>query len=217
MAQAIFDFEIPSHLRREFVFQTAGILPPYGILFGFHTVQKIGEQAKRLSGKKVLLVTDEMLVQLGYAELVKSALEKEGIKVEVFGKVDPEPHMETADALREMVSGSPQILLEHLISKLEALSLLDEASKCSHVVVTHEALQGELGLLNQLVRFHFVVRRSRHSLKENQRHGEKNGDCEKRRSKQAFFLTVHLAPPFLRWHPTALFAALSRAGGMHSE
>jgi len=31
------------------------------------------------------------MVQLGYAELVKELLEKEGMKVDVYGKVDPEP------------------------------------------------------------------------------------------------------------------------------
>lgn len=139
MAQAIFDFEIPSHLRREFVFQTAGILPPNGILFGFHTVQKVGEQAKRLGGKKVLLVTDEMLVQLGYAELVKSALEKEGIKVEVFGKVDPEPHMETADALREMVRGSQT----DLVVGLGGGSSMDMA-KLTSILATNDQTPLEL-------------------------------------------------------------------------
>jgi len=103
MAQAKLDYEVPGHLKREFVFQTAGILPPNGILFGFKTVQKVGEQAKKLGAKQVLLVTDETMVQLGYSDLVKGLLEKEGIKVEVFGKVDPEPHMETADALYDMV------------------------------------------------------------------------------------------------------------------
>ena len=97
------DYEVPAHLKREFVFQTAGILPPNGILFGFNTIQKVGEQAKKLGGKQVLLVTDETMVQLGYADLVKGLLEKEGMKVEVYGKVDPEPHMETADALYGLV------------------------------------------------------------------------------------------------------------------
>ena len=45
MAQAKLDYEIPSHLKREFVFQTAGILPPNGIIFGFNTIKKVGEQA----------------------------------------------------------------------------------------------------------------------------------------------------------------------------
>jgi alcohol dehydrogenase class IV len=103
MAKANLNYEVPAHLKREFVFQTAGILPPNGILFGFNTINKVGEQAKKLGGKQVLLVTDEVMVQLGYADLVKQNLEKEGMKVGVFGKVDPEPHIETADALYGMV------------------------------------------------------------------------------------------------------------------
>ncbi len=103
MAQAKLDYEVPAHLKREFVFQTAGILPPNAIIFGFNTVKKVGEQAAKLGGKQAILVTDAIMVQLGYADLVKGSLEKEGLKVEVFGKVDPEPHMETADALYEMV------------------------------------------------------------------------------------------------------------------
>jgi len=103
MAQVQLDFEIPTHLRREFVFQTAGTLPPNNVLFGFNTVRKVGEQAKKLGGKQALLVTDEVMAQLGYVELVKEEMEKEGLTVEVFAQVDPEPHIETADALYEIV------------------------------------------------------------------------------------------------------------------
>ena len=99
MAQAKLDYEVPSHLKRELFFQTAGILPPNGILFGFQTVKKVGEQAKKLGATQTLLVTDEIMVQLGYAGLVQGLLEKEGIQVDLFGKVEPEPHMETADLL----------------------------------------------------------------------------------------------------------------------
>jgi len=103
MAQVQLDFQIPTHLRREFVFQTAGTLPPNTILFGFDTVRKVGEQAKKLGGKQAILVTDEVMAQLGYVELVKEAMKNERLKVEVFAKVDPEPHIKTADALYEMV------------------------------------------------------------------------------------------------------------------
>ena len=65
MAAANLDFQVPAHLQKEFVFQTAGILPPNGIFFGFNTIKKVGEQAKKLGGKQVLLVTDEIMVQLG--------------------------------------------------------------------------------------------------------------------------------------------------------
>jgi alcohol dehydrogenase class IV len=103
MAQVKFDYEVPAHLKREFVFQTAGILPPNGILFGFNTVKKVGEQAAKLGSKQALLITDEMMVQLGYAELVKGSLEKEGLKVEVFDRVEPEPHLETADTIYDLL------------------------------------------------------------------------------------------------------------------
>jgi alcohol dehydrogenase class IV len=103
MARVKLDFKIPAHLSRGFVFQTTGTLPPNGILFGFNTVKKVGEKAKKLGGKQAILVTDEVMEQLGYADLVKGTMEREGLKVEVFAKVDPEPHIETAEALYEMV------------------------------------------------------------------------------------------------------------------
>jgi alcohol dehydrogenase len=103
MAQAKLDYEVPSHLKRELFFQTAGVLPPNGILFGFNTIKKIGEQAKNLGATQAILVTDEVMVNLGYASLVQEYLEKEGVKVDTFGKVEPEPHLETADILYGMV------------------------------------------------------------------------------------------------------------------
>ena len=103
MAKAKLDYEVPAHLKREFVFQTAGILPPNGLVFGFNTIQKVGSHAKALGGTHILLVTDETMVQLGYAERVQELLEEEGMKVEVYGNVEPEPHIElSGDALYEM-------------------------------------------------------------------------------------------------------------------
>jgi alcohol dehydrogenase class IV len=103
MAPVNLDFSIPPHLQKEFFFQTAGIHPPNGILFGFNTVKKVGELAGKLGGKRALLVTDEEIVRMGFADLVKEAMEKEGIKVHVFDKVEPEPHIETANVLYETV------------------------------------------------------------------------------------------------------------------
>jgi alcohol dehydrogenase class IV len=139
MAEAKLDLEIPSHLKREFVFQTAGILPPNGIIFGFNTIKKVGEQAAKLGGKQAILVTDETMVQLGYVDLVKRALEKEGVKVEVFGKVDPEPHMETADALYNMVHKTKF----DLVVGLGGGSSLDMA-KLTSIVATNEILPIDL-------------------------------------------------------------------------
>lgn len=133
MAQVQLDFEVPTHLRVEFVFRTTGVHPPNGILFGFNTVRKIGEQAKNLGGKHAILVTDEVMAQLGYVDLVKEAMEKEGLKVEVFAKVDPEPHIETADALYEMVCKTKF----DLVVGLGGGSSMDMA-KLTSVVATNE-------------------------------------------------------------------------------
>ena len=103
MAPVNLDFSIPPHLQREFFFQTAGTHPPNGILFGFNTVKKVGELARKLGGKRALLVTDEGIVQMGFADLVREAMEKEGVKVHVFDKVEPEPHIETANVLYDVV------------------------------------------------------------------------------------------------------------------
>lgn len=139
MAQVKLDYEAPAHLKREFVFQTAGILPPNGILFGFNTIHKVGEQAKKLGGTKAILVTDEIMLQLGYVDLVKGALEKEGLQVEVFGKVDPEPHMETADALYDMVRKTKF----DLVVGLGGGSAMDMA-KLTSIVATNEQTPFEL-------------------------------------------------------------------------
>jgi alcohol dehydrogenase len=139
MARVQLDFEIPAHLRGEFVLQTAGILPPNGILFGFNTVKKVGEQAKKLGGKQAILVTDEVMAQLGLVELVKGAMEKEGCTVEVFAKVDPEPHIEAADALYEMVHKTRF----DLVVGLGGGSSMDMA-KLTSIVATNEGTPFEI-------------------------------------------------------------------------
>src|SRR5512139_2684705 len=139
MAAANLDFQVPAHLQKEFLFQTAGILPPNGILFGFNTIKKIGEQAKKLGGKQAILVTDEIMVQLGYADLVKGLLEKEGIKTDVFGKVDPEPHMETADLLYEMVKKAKS----NIVIGLGGGSSMDMA-KMTSILATNQQTPMEL-------------------------------------------------------------------------
>ncbi len=97
------NFEIPEHLKRQFTFQTAGILPPNGILFGFGTVTKTGERAAALGCRRALLVTDRTIAGLGYVNPVEASLAKEGIQVEIFDAVEPEPHMETAEKLGDLV------------------------------------------------------------------------------------------------------------------
>jgi len=145
MAQPKLEFEIPPHLKRDFIFRTAGILPPNGILFGFNTVEKVGEEAVKLGGKRAILVTDQMMVRLGYAELVEGALKKEGLKVKLFDEVEPEPHLETADALYEMI-GQTKF---DLVVGLGGGSSMDMAKLVS-IVATNEQTPTELMIKKQV-------------------------------------------------------------------
>lgn len=65
MTKAKLDYEVPAYLKREFVFQTAGILPPNGLFSGITAIRKIGEQAQKLGGKQILLDADATMLEQG--------------------------------------------------------------------------------------------------------------------------------------------------------
>ncbi len=144
MPRANLDFKIPAHLQRQFTFQTAGILPPNGILFGFHSILKTGERAAGLGCSRALLVTDETMARLGYAQIVSELLLKEGIKIEVYDRVEPEPHMETAERLGEMVRG----VKADLVIGLGGGSPMDMA-KVAAILATND--ESPLELMNKKV------------------------------------------------------------------
>ena len=105
MIETLFQFAIPESLGREYVFQTAGMFPPNGIVFGFNTIKSVGKYARKLGGAQAILITDEVMVGLGFADYIKKVMEEEGVSVVVFGTVEPEPHIETADKLCQLVRG----------------------------------------------------------------------------------------------------------------
>ncbi|AVX21483.1 alcohol dehydrogenase [Carboxydocella sporoproducens DSM 16521] len=73
------------------VHQVYGYFMPTVNLMGAGAAQKVGEQAKLLGGKKVLLVTDAYLNQIGMAKEISDIIEKEGIKVVIYPGAKPNP------------------------------------------------------------------------------------------------------------------------------
>ncbi len=71
---------------------------PNLILAGFGAAEKLGPEAKALGAKSALLVTDKGVADSGIADTIKNILVKEGIGVEVFSQVKPEPDLECQDA-----------------------------------------------------------------------------------------------------------------------
>lgn len=61
------------------------------IVFGEGALDRL----TRIQGHKALIVTDEMIVALGYVDLVKAKLAEAGIEVAVFTEVEPNPSIQT--------------------------------------------------------------------------------------------------------------------------
>ena len=74
---------------------------PKKVLFGVKASENVGLEAKALGGKEALLVTDENMVKMGISGKIEEALVKEGLTVDVFDKVEPEPLIETAETVAE--------------------------------------------------------------------------------------------------------------------
>ena len=76
---------------------------PKKVLFGVKASENVGLEAKALGGKVALLVTDGNMVKMGISGKIEEALVKEGLTVDVFNKVEPEPVIEVAETVAEAV------------------------------------------------------------------------------------------------------------------
>jgi alcohol dehydrogenase class IV len=78
-------------MRTTWTFHTAGQL-----LFGQQAASQLGDVAGRLGAKRILLVTDPVLVKAGVVETVHVPLSESGVLVEVFSGGEPEPSFRAA-------------------------------------------------------------------------------------------------------------------------
>jgi alcohol dehydrogenase len=72
--------------------------PRTRLLFGNGTLDRLGETARELSGRRALIVTDAGIVAAGYAERARASLTEAGLKVAVFNAVRENPTTEDVDA-----------------------------------------------------------------------------------------------------------------------
>jgi alcohol dehydrogenase len=73
------------------------------ILMGRGAVSGIGVEAAKLAGNKALLVTDSGVVNAGLVQPLEEPLRAQGVDVEVFDKVEPEPPARVIDDCVSMV------------------------------------------------------------------------------------------------------------------
>src|SRR5438094_5782294 len=67
------------------------------ILFGRGAAGQLGEVARRLGAKRVLVVTDPILLQAGIIDAVHAPLSLDGVVVEIFSEGEPEPSLHAAE------------------------------------------------------------------------------------------------------------------------
>jgi alcohol dehydrogenase class IV len=80
-------------MRTTWTFHSAG-----QILFGRNAVYQLGDVAVRLGARRVLVVTDAVLLRAGLAESVHTALSENGVGVEIFSGGEPEPSFRAVEA-----------------------------------------------------------------------------------------------------------------------
>ncbi len=114
-------------MRETWTFHTAGQL-----VFGRHAVRHLGEVASRLGARRVLVVTDPLLLEAGLVEQVHGPLSEDGVSVEIFSGGEPEPSLKAAEAC---VAAARQLRPDALLG-LGGGSNMDLA-KITAVVLAH--------------------------------------------------------------------------------
>jgi alcohol dehydrogenase class IV len=79
-------------MRETWSFHSAGQL-----VFGRHASRQLGDLARRLGTRRLVLITDPALVRVGTMDAVRAPLAESGVTVEVFPGGEPEPSLRTAE------------------------------------------------------------------------------------------------------------------------
>ncbi|GIM28167.1 aldehyde-alcohol dehydrogenase [Clostridium polyendosporum] len=85
---------------------------PEKVYFKYGSLGVALKELKDLNKKKVFIVTDKVLYELGYVDKVTSVLEEIGVDYKVFTDVEPDPTLATAKkGAAEMVSYQPDTVI----------------------------------------------------------------------------------------------------------
>ena len=94
---------VPENLKVVADIRFPGTDPNGKLLFGFGTSERVGEEARTLGARSVLIVSDPAIVALGLQRAVVSALSASDIACEVFSDITPEPNLECLIAMEKVV------------------------------------------------------------------------------------------------------------------
>ena len=85
---------------------------PEKVYFKYGCLPIALSELKEMNKKKVFIVTDKVLFDLGYADKVTSILDEHGIAYKVFTDVQPDPTLQTArKGVEEIISFEPDVII----------------------------------------------------------------------------------------------------------
>ena len=112
------------------------------IVFGHDVVDRVGELAREYSAGRVLLVTDNHLVEAGHGPRAQAALEQAGMEVVCFDQVHENPTTRDVDACLRAVDHVPI----DLIVGLGGGSSMDTAKGCNFLLTNGGRMQDYWGV-----------------------------------------------------------------------
>ena len=126
-------------------------LPPLGVfdyqprtrlVFGVGAVECVGELARELPAKKILLVTDRGIAVAGHAERVRRALEAAGLAVAFYDQVEENP---STRCVEKCVSFARDAAIDAIVG-LGGGSSLDTAKGCNFLLTNGGRMQDYWGV-----------------------------------------------------------------------
>ncbi len=116
--------------------------PRTRLVFGVNSIDRVGELAREIGAKKVLLVTDPGIVAAGHAERVRRHLETTGLRVTVFDKARENPTTRCVDAC---VAVAKSAGIDTIIG-LGGGSSMDTAKGCNFILTNGGHMQDYRGV-----------------------------------------------------------------------
>lgn len=117
-------------------------VPRTRLVFGANTVERVGELAAELGGKRVLLVTDPGIVKAGHAARVQESLAKAGLHVSLFDRAKENPTTKCVDECVAVASAEKVDLLVGLGGG----SSMDTAKGCNFIFTNGGRMQDYWGV-----------------------------------------------------------------------
>jgi alcohol dehydrogenase len=111
------------------------------VIFGTNCVERVGDFARELGGKSVLLVTDPGIAAAGHAARVFDLLKQAGLEAAIFDRVCPNP---TTACVDECVRRAKAARIDLLVG-LGGGSAMDAAKGCNFILTNGGRMQDYWG------------------------------------------------------------------------